>query len=120
MSFCTKCGQPLPEHANFCPNCGTAVVHPGNVPISPDPLAQNHFWTVIRTYLLDTKLWKAAHKSILSTIFMFIGLCLVLLGIFVPMLFHSVRNEMDMAILIGINFLFWPVLLNLNDETSQK
>ena len=25
MTYCTKCGKPLPEDASFCPDCGTAV-----------------------------------------------------------------------------------------------
>ncbi|MGA2683240.1 MAG: DUF4342 domain-containing protein [Candidatus Bathyarchaeia archaeon] len=25
MPFCSKCGQEIPNNANFCPNCGTQI-----------------------------------------------------------------------------------------------
>lgn len=35
MPFCMKCGKQLEDTLNFCPACGTAVLHPEQTPAAP-------------------------------------------------------------------------------------
>lgn len=35
MPFCMKCGKQLEDTLNFCPACGTAVLHPKQTPAAP-------------------------------------------------------------------------------------
>lgn len=43
MAFCGKCGNPLQENAQFCPNCGAAVASAqGHANMNPDaPVSEN-------------------------------------------------------------------------------
>lgn len=60
MSYCAKCGAPLPPGAQFCPRCGTplavAPAAPAPVPaapVAPPPAAPSRFpWWIVPLVLL--------------------------------------------------------------------
>ena len=62
MAFCQNCGQQVPDGANHCPACGTALVHPQTEqPAAQQNYQQNYQQAAPRTNLdPDT----AANKSI--------------------------------------------------------
>ena len=37
MTYCAKCGTPLPPGAQFCPRCGTALAAPPSAPVPAAP-----------------------------------------------------------------------------------
>src|SRR5215208_3125836 len=39
MSYCAKCGAPLPPGAQFCPRCGTPLAAAPPAPVAPAPVA---------------------------------------------------------------------------------
>lgn len=37
MAYCRKCGEELPEDAEFCPNCGVPTTRPAPIKLAPTP-----------------------------------------------------------------------------------
>ena len=76
MTYCTKCGKELPEGAEFCPNCGTAVrpevglYKTAAERIGHDRFLQQHWIKRIIAFVIDSIIVGIATTSVMVAVFL--------------------------------------------------